>query len=53
MCDYSTVDKNIDAAMRPLTLKEQTVMNEIMEQYFTPLQLRHWEGVEEEHKRQL
>ena len=39
--------------MHPLTLKEQTVMDEIMSHYFTPLQLTHWEGVEEEHKRQL
>ncbi len=54
MCDRSTVDRNIEAAMRPLTLKEQTVMAEIMRRYFTPLQLTHWEGVEEaEHKRQL
>ena len=53
MCDRTTVDKNIEAAMRPLTLKEQTVMDEIMRRYFTPLQLTHWEGVEEEHKRQL
>ena len=53
MCDRSTVDKNIVAAMCPLTLKEQTVMDEIMKRYFTPLQLTHWEGVEEEHKRQL
>ena len=53
MCDRSTVDRNIEAAMRPLTLKEQTVMDEIMRRYFTPLQLTHWEGVEEEHKRQL
>ena len=31
MCDCSTVvDRNIEAAMRPLTLKEQTVMNEII-----------------------
>ena len=39
MCDHSrsTVDKNISAKMRPLTLKvlEQTVMNEIMEQCFS------------------
>ena len=53
MCDLSTVDKNIEAAMRPLTDKEQTVMAEIMTQYFTSLQLTHWEGVEEEHKRRL
>ena len=53
ICDRTTVDKNIEAAMCPLTLKEQTVMDEIMRQYFTPLQLTHWEGVEEEHKRQL
>jgi hypothetical protein len=53
MCDRSTVDRNIEAAMRPLILKEQTVIDEIMRQYFTPLQLTHWEGVEEEHKRQL
>ena len=53
MCDHSTVDRNIEAVMRPLTLKEQTVMDEIMRRYFTPLQLTHWEGVEEEHKRQL
>ena len=39
--------------MCPLTLKEQTVMDEIMKHYFTPLQLTHWEGVEKEHKRQL
>ena len=53
MCDCSTVDRNIEAAMRPLTLKEQSVMDEIMQCYFTPLQLTHWEGAEEEHKRQL
>ena len=53
MCDRSTVDRNIEAAMRPLKLKEQTVMDEIMRRYFTPLQLTHWEGAEEEHKRQL
>ena len=54
MCDRSTVDRNIEAAMRPLTLKEQTVMDEIIRRYFTPLQLTHWEGVEyQEYKRQL
>ena len=53
MCDRSTVDRNIEAAMCPLTLKEQTVMDEIVRRYFTPLQLTHWEGAEEEHKRQL
>ena len=53
MCDCTTVDKNIEATMRPLTLKEHTVMNEIMRRYFTPLQLTRWEGVEEEHKGQL
>ena len=53
MCDRSTVDKNIKAAMRPLTDEEQTVMAEIMTQYFTSLQLTHWEGVEEKHKKRL
>ena len=53
MCDRSTIDRNIEAVMRPLTLKKQTVMDEIMRQYFTPLQLTHWEGVEEEHKKYL
>ena len=40
--------------MRPLTPKEQTVMDEIIRRYFIPLQLTHWEGVEyQEYKRQL
>ena len=48
MNDHALVDKNIDAAMHPLTQKEQTVMDEIIRQYFTPLKQKHWEGVETE-----
>ena len=54
MNDRDLIDKNIEAALCPLSLKEQTVMNEIMQQYLNPLRQKHWEGVElEQYQREL
>ena len=53
MNDCSTVDKNIDAAVRPLSQKEQTVMNEIIQCYLRPIQCKHWEGAEDDYHRQI
>ena len=54
MNDRHLVDTNIDAAMRPLSVKEQTVMEDILQRYLHPIQVKHWEGVEtNDYHRQL
>ena len=54
MNDRDLVNKNIEAALCPLSHKEQTVMNEIMQQYLNPFRQKHWEGVElEQYQREL
>lgn len=46
MNDRSVIDANIDAALCPLTDKEQEVKEHIRRVYFEPLHPPHWEGVE-------
>ena len=48
------VDCNIDAAMCPLSEKEKRVMEVIIQTYLSPIQQKHWEGVElKDYRRQL
>jgi aryl-alcohol dehydrogenase-like predicted oxidoreductase len=46
MCDTEMVDKNIDAAINPLTDHEQEVQEHLINDVFGNLTQRHWEGVE-------
>lgn len=48
MMDPALIDKNLDAALRPLTEREQEVQEIILERFFRPLEVKHWEGREVE-----
>ena len=46
MMDPAFVDKNMEAALHPLTDKEREVQETILERFFRPLEVQHWEGGE-------
>ena len=48
MLDETTVRKNVDAAINPLTEHETSVRDYIIQKYFKAVECRHWEGVEVE-----
>lgn len=48
MIDSALIDKNLDAALQPLTDKELEVREIILERFFRPLKVKHWEGREVE-----
>ena len=48
MIDATTVEKNVDATLNPLTKHELDVQDHIVKNYFTPIKQKHWEGVEVE-----
>lgn len=46
MNDEKTLYKNLQAALDPLTEHEICVRDHILQTYFTPMRVKHWEGVE-------
>jgi hypothetical protein len=48
MNEEETVIKNVDAALNQLTDHEAHVRDHIMHEYFAPLKIKHWEGLEVE-----
>ena len=46
MNEEDIVAKNVKAALNSLTDHEAQVRDHIMQKYFVPLGLKHWEGVE-------
>lgn len=46
MTDEELLHKNLEAALNPLTEHETYVRDYILQTYFTPLKVKHWEGVE-------
>ena len=46
MNDEDTLEKNLQAALNPLGSREVKVRDYIMQHYFLPLKVKHWEGVE-------
>ena len=40
------IEKCIDEVLQPLTEKETDVMNHIVQEYFSPIKQKHWEGSE-------
>ena len=46
MTDEETLEKNIKAALNPLGAREAKIKDFIMQHYFLPLKVKHWEGVE-------
>ncbi|XP_041365982.1 L-galactose dehydrogenase-like isoform X2 [Gigantopelta aegis] len=46
--------KNIESVYCPLTDKEKTIQQQVLERYMKPLKNRHWEGVEvEQYRKEL
>ena len=46
MNDEEILHENLQAALNPLTEHEASVRDYILQTYFTPLKVKHWEGVE-------
>ena len=46
MNEEEILDKNLNAALNPLTEHEAYVMASIQHKFFAPVRLKHWEGVE-------
>lgn len=46
MNDEEIMTRNMEAALNPLTETEIRVRDHIIDKYFKPLQVKHWEGVE-------
>ena len=46
MNEEETLAKNMDAALNSLKEHEMQVRDYIMNKYFAPVEVKHWEGVE-------